>query len=97
MCVGGRLGCVGCPPWRPIVQPYPHPNPQPVAPPVVVKKPQEIIIPLTGSFRIFWNFSLLLTADQPGVVTTVKVVDFTAEITIKQRYENIEDFPIEAV
>ena len=32
-----------------------------------------------------------------GANATVKVVDYTAEVTIKQRYENQEQDPIEAV
>ena len=32
-----------------------------------------------------------------GVKTEIKIVDFTAEVTIRQRFENIESDPIEAV
>lgn len=32
-----------------------------------------------------------------GVQTEVKIVDFTAEVTIHQRFENQENDPIEAV
>lgn len=32
-----------------------------------------------------------------GVKTEIKIVDFTAEVTIRQRFENIETDPIEAV
>eukprot|EP01113_Clastostelium_recurvatum_P011179 TRINITY_DN1563_c2_g1_i5.p1 TRINITY_DN1563_c2_g1~~TRINITY_DN1563_c2_g1_i5.p1 ORF type:complete len:1057 (+),score=336.60 TRINITY_DN1563_c2_g1_i5:93-3173(+) len=32
-----------------------------------------------------------------GVLTTVNIIDFTAEVTLKQRYENVENDPIEAV
>jgi hypothetical protein len=31
-----------------------------------------------------------------GVMVHVKIVDFVAEVTIHQRYENVEDVPIEA-
>lgn len=32
-----------------------------------------------------------------GVRTDVHIVDFTAEVTICQRFENVEEDPIEAV
>jgi Vault protein inter-alpha-trypsin domain len=32
-----------------------------------------------------------------GVVVRAKIVDFCAEVTLEQRYENVEDFPIEAL
>ena len=32
-----------------------------------------------------------------GVKTEIKIVDFTPEVTIRQRFENIESDPIEAV
>eukprot|EP01113_Clastostelium_recurvatum_P026748 TRINITY_DN3212_c0_g1_i2.p1 TRINITY_DN3212_c0_g1~~TRINITY_DN3212_c0_g1_i2.p1 ORF type:complete len:921 (-),score=240.09 TRINITY_DN3212_c0_g1_i2:11-2773(-) len=32
-----------------------------------------------------------------GVRTTVQIIDFTAEVTLKQRYENIEKDPVEAI
>lgn len=32
-----------------------------------------------------------------GVIVNASVVDFLAEVSINQRYENTEDFPIEAI
>jgi hypothetical protein len=32
-----------------------------------------------------------------GVVLRAKIVDFCSEVTLEQRYENVEDFPIEAL
>jgi hypothetical protein len=32
-----------------------------------------------------------------GVIVSAKLIDFVAEVTIHQRFENVEDVPIEAI
>jgi hypothetical protein len=46
---------------------------------------------LTGLYRADQDISIPLTA----VTITVKVIDYSAKITIAQRYVNTEDVPLE--